>query len=133
MVVINTLIIWYVISEKKYFYSKEFHERPWHHRDRVFVYTIVSFWILVLLIGMSYAVNFYGETTRMVDEAIVDFETSSALFGEQVCAQKEGKERDVCLTVLAAMYNGSDVQRVASLCSNVESDFLRFTCLRTIG
>ena len=132
-VVVNTLVIWYILSEKKYFYARTFHDRPWHHKDKVFVYTLVSFWILVLLIGLSSAINFYGDTTRIVDQTMIELGSTHPFFIEEACLTKEGKERDVCLIVLATMYNTSDPEQVGSICSNIESDFFRFTCLRTLS
>lgn len=33
LIIINTLVIWYLLSEKKYFYAREYHDRPWHHKE----------------------------------------------------------------------------------------------------
>ncbi|MFQ5474863.1 MAG: hypothetical protein ACE5DM_03430 [Candidatus Nanoarchaeia archaeon] len=132
IVVVDSLVIWYLLHEKKYFHSRTFHERPWHHRDKVFVYILVAFWVLVLLIGISYGLNFYGETTRMVDQTVVELSASQGFFAEDTCLAKEGKEKDVCLVVLATMYNSSDINQISKICKNIDSDFYRFTCLRTI-
>ncbi|MFH1064518.1 MAG: hypothetical protein V1729_05535, partial [Candidatus Woesearchaeota archaeon] len=67
LILMNVVIVWYVLHERKFFYAAKFHDRPVQHRDKVFLYVIVSFWIVVLLIGLTLGVKFYSDTTKMVD------------------------------------------------------------------
>ena len=134
LIFMNIVIIWYILHEKKYFYAEQFKDRPVQHRDRVFLYTIVTFWAVALLIGVTLGVNFYKDTTRLIDESIAEI-GGDYYMGQLLCETKEGPERDVCTLVIATAM--SEAQRseeeLQGFCDDIQSDFYRFTCLRSIS
>lgn len=134
LVFMNIVIIWYVLHEKKYFYSERFKDRPVHHRDKVFLYIMVAFWILTLLIGGTLGVNFYKDTKRMIDNNIQDIH-GDYYRGQLVCEKKTGPERDVCTLVVATAMSGKQrpYEELAGLCADIKSDFYRFTCMKSIS
>jgi len=134
LVFMNTVIIWYVLHERKFFYAKEFHERPFHHRDRVFLYIIISFWVLVLLIGGTMGIQFYKDTTALIDDNLKDLRADPYL-GQFVCESKQGADRDVCTLVLATALSeqGRAQEDLVALCNHIDSDFYQFTCMRSIS
>ena len=129
---VNLVIIFYLWSEKKYFYARSYNERPWTNKDKIFVYVIGTFWILTLLIGSTYAIDFYKDTTSIVDGIVLELETTHPFFASEVCEGKQGKEKDVCMLVLATMQDSTSVKSVENICSEIDSQFYRFTCLRTL-
>lgn len=134
LVFMNIVIIWYILHEKKYFYSERFRDRPVHHRDKLFLYIMVAFWTIALLVGGTLGVSFYKDTKRLIDEAITDIH-GDYYRGQMVCESKQGPERDVCTLVVATAM--SQKQRpygeLAGLCADIRSDFYRFTCMKSIS
>ncbi len=134
LVLMNIVIVWYILHERKYFYAEKFKDRPFHHRDKVFLYTIITFWVLVLLLGGTLGAQFYKDTKVLIDESLKEMR-GDYYRGQLVCDSKEGPERDVCHLVLATAL--STKQRPASelqgICDNIESEFYRFTCMRSIS
>jgi len=133
LIIMNTVIIWYILHEKKYFYAAVFHDRPFHHRDKVFLYTIITFWVVALLIGGTLGMKFYQDTTRLVDKNIKEMR-GDYYYGQFLCETKEGPDRDVCTLVLAtALSEHRSEEEMTALCDNIQSDFYRFTCMRSIS
>lgn len=135
LVIMNVVIVWYILHERKYFYAERFRDRPFHHRDKVFLYMIITFWVVALLIGITLGAQFYKDTTRLIDKNIVEMK-GDYYRGQLVCESKDaGPEKDVCNLVLATamtQYERPPVE-VHSLCDNIRSDFYRFTCMRSIS
>lgn len=134
LIIVNSVIIWYVLHEKKYFYAEYFHERKVHHRDKVFVYTVVAFWVIALLIGITFGVDFYDRATSLVDSTIVEI-NEKQIFTQEICEPKQGEEKDICLlvisTYLKTQKNAGD-EILAPICEGVQSEFYRFACFRSI-
>lgn len=137
MVLINTVVIWYVLHERKYFYAEYFRDRGFHHRDKVFAYTLVTFWTLSLLIGVTLGMRFYDHAKELIDQTIKEmgnaYNDSDQSYGEQSCLAKDNEAKDVCLLVLATGRNQAGVTQDSAICDKIESDVYRFTCLRSIA
>jgi hypothetical protein len=144
LIIMNIIIVWYILHEKKYFYSERFKDRPFHHRDKVFLYFIVTFWTVTLLLGITLGAQFYKDTTEVIDQTIAEME-GDYYHGQLVCEQKKAHEKDICYlvvaTALSAQYDsakaGSTTQApkpdyFGSLCDDIDSEFYRFTCIRSI-
>jgi hypothetical protein len=134
LVIMDVVIVWYILHERKYFYSERFKERPFHHRDKVFLYSIVTFWTVTLLIGVTLGVQFYKDTTRLIDQTIKELH-GDYYMGQLVCEQKSGHERDICTLVVATAMSVQQRPRpeLAGICDSIQSDFYRFTCMRSIA
>jgi hypothetical protein len=132
MALINILVIWYVLHERKYFYAEYFHDRAVHHRDKIFVYALVSFWTLTLLIGLTLGFSFYKHSKFVIDKTIKEMGGNYA-FGESDCIAKSGEERDVCLLVLATARDQAGLAQDSSICDKIDSELYRFTCVRSIS
>ncbi|MBU2561757.1 MAG: hypothetical protein KKD17_05660 [Nanoarchaeota archaeon] len=134
LVIMDIVIIWYILHERKYFYAEKFKDRPFHHRDKVFLYTIITFWTLALLIGITIGVQFYKDTTRMIDSNIAELK-GDYYRGQLLCEQKSGPDRDVCTLVVATALSAKQRSEaeMLGLCNSIQSDFYRFTCMRSIA
>ncbi|MBW2971417.1 DUF2127 domain-containing protein [Candidatus Woesearchaeota archaeon] len=134
LVLMNIVIVWYILHEKKYFYAERFTDRPFHHRDRVFLYTIITFWALVLMIGATIGIQFYKDTTRLIDDSIKEMK-GDYYRGQLLCEQKAGPERDVCTLVVATALSAQQrpAKEMEAMCGSIKSDFYRFTCMRSIA
>ncbi|MBI4739044.1 hypothetical protein HY772_05800 [Candidatus Woesearchaeota archaeon] len=132
MVLINVFVIWYILHERKYFYAEYFRDRGFHHRDKVFTYTLVSFWTLSLLIGFTLGMKFYDHSKTLIDQVIKEA-GNDYNYGEQTCLSKAGEAKDVCFLVLASGRNQAGITQDSAICDKIESDVYRFTCLRSIA
>jgi hypothetical protein len=133
LVLMNAVIINYLLHERRFFYARVFRDSPFHHRDKVFLYTIISFWTITLLIGITLGVTFYNDTTKIVDSVLAEMK-GNYFHGQLVCEAKSGPERDVCYLVLATVMSKQKdpISDPVSVCDNIRSDFYRFTCKRSI-
>ncbi len=134
LVLIDIVIVWYILHEKKYFYSERFKDRPLHHRDKVFLYTIVTFWTVTLLIGLTLGFQFYSDTTKLIDSTIKEMH-GDYYRGQLLCEQKSGHEKDVCTLVVATAMSVQHrpEAELKGFCDSIQSDFYRFTCMRSIA
>ncbi|MBW2967020.1 hypothetical protein KY362_00895 [Candidatus Woesearchaeota archaeon] len=134
LVVMNIIIVWYILHERKYFYSERFKDRPFHHRDKVFLYTIITFWVVVLLLGGTIGAQFYKDTKSMIDDTLKEMR-GDYYRGQLVCDAKEGPEKDVCNLVLATALSTKQrpADELKSICDRIESEFYSFTCMRSIS
>ncbi|MFC1723771.1 hypothetical protein ACFL0V_06530, partial [Nanoarchaeota archaeon] len=131
MLFMNLIVIWYILHERKYFFAKRFKDRPVKQRDRVFMYAIVTFWVVALLVGSTLGMQFYNESKVLVDDAIMKL-SGQVERGEEICDAEFGAQKDVCYLVLATAKNmrGLDASRY---CDNIGSDFYKFACMRTVN
>jgi len=129
--VINSLVIWYVSHEKKYFYAKTFRDSPWQNRDKIFVYVLVSFWILTLLICLLLFFSFIKTTLRSVDDSIVELRDNSPLIKQEICFRKEGQEKDVCFVVAAAQEQNK--ASILAYCNGIDSDLYKLVCIQAMN
>ena len=134
LLLMNIVVVWYILHEKKYFYSERFKDRPLHHRDKVFLYTIITFWVVTLMIGLTIGLQFYKDTTRMVDSSLREI-NGDYYRGQLLCEEKSGPERDVCTLVVATAMSTQQrpQQELVGMCSTIKSDFYKFTCMRSIS
>jgi len=132
MLLTSGVIMWYIHAERKYFYAKHFRGHRFEHQDKVFVYTIVTFWVLVLLVGGTMGARFMSVTKDMIDDSIPELRSTPTPLHEELCETKDQTERDVCLIVVATMRDTDDVEEIDDICDNVESDFYKFTCYKTL-
>ncbi|MBT5021899.1 hypothetical protein HOK51_11325 [Candidatus Woesearchaeota archaeon] len=134
LVLVSGVIIWYILHERKYFYSKYFKERGVQHRDKVFVYTLISFWIIVILIGSTLGIAFYERSTGLVDKTISEI-NELEYFTQDFCDSKEGEERDICILVLLTYRNVKQNEPAFALkpyCEEIGSEFYKFTCHKVL-
>jgi hypothetical protein len=129
-VILNFIIIWYIHAEKKYFLSKRFHEKVWQNRDRIFVYTIVIFWVLVVVVGSLIASSYFGAVTEKTNLLVSELDTKYDHEAEEICSSKAGLDADLCYVMYASMLKTEKFDKVIRICKNIDSDFYRFTCLR---
>lgn len=129
IVLINSLIIWYVYTKKEYFTAPH-KEEKFEKRDRVFIYSLVCFWILLILISLSVGYNFYRDTTRMADSIIGELKDTTPLHAIEICETKQGKEKDICFVVFVTVFEKYDL---APVCSKIDSDLYRFSCMQAKG
>ena len=104
---INSVVIWYILHERKFFYAKYFRDKAIHHKDKVFVYTLIAFWCITLLIGLTLGVEFYKTSTKIVDETIVELKEKYPA-GEFICYNKESPQKDICILVAVATHQKQD-------------------------
>ncbi|RME78039.1 hypothetical protein D6774_02410 [Candidatus Woesearchaeota archaeon] len=131
-IAVNTLIIWYIIHEKKYFYAKTFRESPWQHRDKIFVYTIITFWIIAALISFTFLAHFIQDTKGNVDTAITELYDSTPTQKIIICENKKDTARDLCFVVAAAQEDPKNYATITQYCSRIKSDLFAFTCRQTM-
>jgi hypothetical protein len=134
LILMNIVVVWYILHEKKYFYVERFKDRPLQHRDKVFLYTIITFWVVTLMIGLTIGLQFYKDTTRMVDSTLREMR-GDYYRGQLLCEEKSGPERDVCTLVVATAMSAQQRPQaeIADMCDTIKSDFYRFTCMRSIA
>lgn len=125
VVALNGLIAWYIYSEKEYFKVKHLNKKT-QAKDKFFVYVISSFIIVSILILATFGLNFYNNTLKTTNKVISELQSSAV--PELHCSSKEGSERDICYLVVSVMFNGED----AGVCENIESDFYKMTCYRSL-
>ncbi|MFC1741005.1 hypothetical protein ACFL3V_00525 [Nanoarchaeota archaeon] len=134
LVVMNSIIIWYILNERKYFYAERFKDRPLHHKDKVFLYVIITFWVLTLMIGGTMGYQFYKDTTRIIDNTLQEL-GGDYYHGILICEEKEGPEKDICELVIATALSTHQRPRyeLEAICNDIQSDFYQFTCMRSIS
>ncbi|MFO8016923.1 MAG: hypothetical protein R6U32_07525 [Candidatus Woesearchaeota archaeon] len=126
IILINGLIIWYVSARRDYF-RKPRSELRFGRKDKVFVYSLVCFWILLILISLSIGYNFYEDTTRIAADVIDEMRGTTPLHAIEICETKTGNERDICFVVFVTVF---DEQDLTPVCSRIESDLYRFSCMQ---
>ncbi|MBT7902952.1 hypothetical protein HN587_03740 [Candidatus Woesearchaeota archaeon] len=134
LLLVNGVIIWYILHEKKYFYAEYFRERKVQHRDKVFVYVVTSFWIVTLLIGITLGANFYQRSTAMVDITINELKEVESV-SPDFCEQKTGEAKDICLLVITTYRNtqlGESKAELLPVCEKVGSEFYKFACKKSL-
>jgi len=130
VILINSLVIWYLFAQKKYFFSHFRHKATLELEDKIFVYTIICFWVIVLLIGITLGVKFFKSTTEKTDKLVEELNGKQLFQAMDICKEKSGSEKDLCYVVLVTMQRGNTAVKELGLCDKIVSDFLRFTCAR---
>ena len=129
IVLINALIIWYVYSKRAYFTGPH-HDERLEKKDRAFIYSLACFWVLLILLSMNIGYDFYKDTTRMADSIIQELKDTTPLHAIDICETKEGNEKDICFVVFVTIFEKYDLTPV---CSRIESDLYRFSCMQANG
>jgi len=126
IVLINALIIWYAYSKREYFMNPHHGER-FEKKDKIFTYSLVCFWVLLLLISTSIGYDFYKTSTRMADSVIEELKDTTPLHAIEICETKEGAEKDICFVVFVTIFERYDL---TPICGRIESDLYRFSCMQ---
>ncbi len=128
IVLVNAFIIWYIYKKKSYFVGED-HGVHYNKEDKIFVYTIVCFWVLLLAISASIGMNFYSDTKEMTNNLMLELShvVPSTGFegGVSMCNAKGQPERDICYVILTAMADGDQ-----NYCEKIDSHIYKFTCLQ---
>lgn len=137
LVLVNSVVIWYIVNERKYFYARVFRTKTIQHQDKVFLYTVVSFWAIAFMMGSILGADFYSSTTTAVDSMLLEIQLKNPDNIYFFCMQKQGDERDVCLLIAATIedMHGAEYskqQNIVNICQDIDSDFYKFTCYRTL-
>lgn len=124
-IILNSIIIWYIHEKKDYFTRPGYHEH-FEHEDAVFSHLMITFWVIVLAIGITAGLYIYGEVQKQVDESLQDLRLmSSDNINERVIyCKKKVDGADVCLLVLSAVENDK------TICSSMHSKIYQFACHR---
>lgn len=125
VIILNGIIAWYIYSEKYYFKTKHLNKQT-KTKDKFFVYLISVFLIVSILVLITYGVNFYNTTLKTTSEIIS--ELKAAQIPDLECAQKTGQDQDICYLILSIMKEGKQ----PTLCENINSDFYKVTCYRSL-
>lgn len=135
LVLVNIVIIWYILKEKKYFFAKYFRDKDVQHTDKVFLYTLISFWIVALLIGATLGLQYYQQTKIQIDSTVKEMKGDYYGRGEYICSIKTGEDKDICnlVRVLGMQEYKVSPVKLRSICEDMNSDFYRFVCLRSAG
>ncbi len=130
IVLVNAFIIWYVYKKKDYFVGED-HGINYEKEDKIFVYTIVCFWVLLIAISASIGMNFYSDTKEMTNNIMAEltYVVPSTGFegGAAMCNTKGQPERDVCYVILTTMADGK-----YKYCDKIDSHIYKFTCLQAM-
>jgi hypothetical protein len=126
IILINLLIIWYLNKKKDYFTGKD-HGMHYNKEDKIFVYTLVCFWVLLLALSTTVGMKFYSDTKGMTNNLMIELDAivpaSGFEGGVSLCNAKGQPEKDVCFVILTSMSEGRN-----NYCDNIESQIYKFTC-----
>lgn len=125
VIVLNGIIAWYIYSEKYYFKVKHLNKET-KAKDKFFVYVISCFLIVSFLVLITFGVHFYRTTFSITNKLIVELKQDP--YQDLVCAKKQGTEQDVCYLVLSIIREGQEPE----ICENIQSDFYKMTCYRSL-
>lgn len=131
IILINAFIIWYVYKKKDYFIGED-HGIHYNKEDKIFVYTIVCFWVLLIAISVSVGMNFYSDTKEMTNNLVMELGSVVPVTGFEggaaTCNTKDVPERDVCYLILTTMADGE-----YDYCDKIDSQIYKYTCLQAMG
>jgi hypothetical protein len=125
VIILNGIIAWYIYSERAYFKVKHLNKET-RAKDKFFVYLISVVLIVSLLILVTFGIRFYTSTLKTTNKLVA--ELKDAPLPELHCAQKEGPEQDLCYLIVSVMREGKE----PSICENIDSDFYKMTCYRSL-
>lgn len=129
IVIINLLIIWYIYTKKDYFRNPR-HEDKFGKTDKIFVYSLVCFWAIMILISISIGFNFYKDTTTVAENIVNEIKDTTPIHAIAICETKTGKERDICFVVLVTVFEKENLE---PMCGRIDSDLYRFSCMQVRG
>ncbi len=125
VILLNGIIAWYIYSEKEYFKVKHLNKET-KAKDKFFVYIISVALIVSLLFLATFGLNFYNSTLKTVHNLVSELKESG--YPELACAKKMGSEKDLCYLILTV----ANENKSSHLCDNIESDFYKMTCYRSL-
>ena len=121
--VIDILAILYIASEKNYFFARQFLDKRTRVVDKVFVTALVAFLIVTISIGSSMGYNFYKTNLDQADSIIQELQAKAPEEQLAVCSEKQDPQKDLCILIVSIKTASKD------LCSQIQSDFYRFSCM----
>ncbi len=129
LILVNSLILWYLFYRKEYFMHGPV---SYEGKDRFFVYALVSFWAIIILIGLIIGLKYYNYTTSTTRSLLDETNGMDLDSATELCSSKSGYEKDLCFVVLAVSH-GNEIQDAEEFCNKVETSFYRITCMRAAG
>ncbi len=129
VILVNGLIIWYLLYRKEYFMHGPV---SYEGKDKFFVYALLSFWLIIILIGVTIGFKYYDYTTSTTKELLAEVNGLDLNSATYVCDSKDGYEKDLCFVVLAVSHSNG-IEDAEDFCSKVQTGFYKITCLRAAG
>jgi len=130
IILINCFIIWYIHKKKNFFMHKD-RAVLYSKEDKIFVYVLITFWVMLIAISGTVGVNFYGDTKDMTNVLVPELNQIVALGGHEsgfhMCNAKLQPEKDLCFVILTTMTDGKK-----SYCDHIESQIYKVTCLQAL-
>lgn len=122
-IALNGIILWYLYEKREYFTIPGYHGHA-GHEDTVFSYLMVTFWVLVLAIGVTVGNTMYSSIRQSADRSLIELSLLPFSDIDIKISHCMGKHdsRDVCLLVLAAL------EEDQAVCAQMESELYRFVC-----
>ncbi|MEM4268363.1 MAG: hypothetical protein QXK37_06060 [Candidatus Woesearchaeota archaeon] len=127
---LNGLTFWFVLNKREYFYKKEYSKKE-GQLDKIFVYSIYSFYGLITLLFIMTIVLFFVNTMQLVDKLSEELKPLDLADGMSVCETKMGDEKDLCYLMLVIKHEAED--SIGQLCYDIKSNFYRFTCSQVVS
>jgi len=121
---IDILAIIYIASEKNYFFAYHFTEKKNRVIDKVFVAALILFLLTTITIGSMLGYDFYKTNIEQTDSMISLLKEKTFEEQLQLCSSKDGQQRDLCLLIVSVKTGAKD------LCSQIQSDFYKFSCMQ---
>jgi len=123
---LNGLIIWYMVAMKHYFKKKhERHAMKLKTEEKIFINIFFTIVIITVLILATVTISFFKSITRTADKIVSELRGKQEAEMISICSLKQGEEKDICYLVLGSLLKGAE-----DVCSNISSDFYKFTCMR---
>ena len=130
VLLINGIVIWYLVAERKWFLQKRIELKPVRAQDKIFVAVIIIFWIAALIIGLIFGAIMFSDAKVKVNSMMATMIAKEYNEAIDYCNSKTAEDKDICYTVLATIKYIDTRNDIAQLCGNVESAFYKFTCYR---
>jgi len=129
IIFVNSFILWYLISKKRYFKFRSSKEE-FGITDKIFVYTFACFWIISVLVLLALGIQFYKSNIDLADEILVEIRGKSVDEAIIHCKEQPVERKDMCFVVVAVAQGSDDILDTYRVCKNVESDFYKYTCYK---
>ena len=126
VLLIDGFVLWYMFYRRNYFEHKT---TVYDSVDKFFVYVLVSFWIIVVLALLFFGINYYRQTTQNIDSTLSELDGADFETAISICASKEDIDKDICYTLVSALFPDKNKQEI---CSKTSTDFYRITCMNVV-
>ncbi len=124
VLVIDILAILYIVSEKRYFFAHHFTQKKAMLVDKIFVTALIVFLIITITIGSALGYDFYQTNLEQADSIILELEGKAYEEQMEYCNSIDAQQRDLCVLIVSIKNS------VKGLCSQIDSDFYKFSCLQ---